>query len=65
MDSHAQRLDITPAKVGRLAEVRHGIDDLVEWVAILRAVRLRQLADARSGRPSRGSRVPAQSVSAA
>ena len=35
----------------RLAEIHRGIDDLLEQVAQLRAIRLHQLAAARSGRP--------------
>jgi hypothetical protein len=61
MDSQTQRQDATRETAARLADVRHGIDDLLEQVAELRAMRLRQLADARSNRPSRGIRVPSRS----
>jgi hypothetical protein len=61
MDSQTQRQDVMRETAARLADVRHGIDDLLEQVAELRAVRLRQLADARSSRTSRGIRVPSRS----
>src|SRR5215467_8727288 len=45
-----------PALTVRLATVRGGVDDLLDRVAGLRAIRLRQLAAARSGPPDPAGR---------